>query len=142
MSAILLLMLYNTLLYPYLVHCNTMWSAADKSILNKLMVLQKRAVRLCSGSTYRAAASPLFFRLNLLKLVDINNYQAAIFMYKVKYRVLPQSVLNYTAVNDTNRIHFTQTFSYFTRISFCTGIRSKSIAVHGPRLWDSIEIAI
>ena len=63
-------------------------------------------------------------------------------MYKVKYGLLPQSALNYTAVNDTNRIHFTRTFSYFTPISFRIGIRSKSIAGHGPRLWNSIPIAI
>ena len=41
-------------------------------------------------------------------------------MYKVKYGVLPQSALNYTAGNDTNLIHFTPTFSYFTCISFRT----------------------
>ena len=70
------------------------------------------------------------------KLVDINNYQTAIFMYKVKYGVLPQSALKYTAVNDTNRIHFTRTLNNFTIFSFLTGICSKSTAVHGPRLWN------
>ena len=131
-----LLMLCNTLIYPYLVHCNFVWGAADKSTLNKLVVLKKRKVRLCSGSSYRAASSPLFFCLNLLKLVNINNYQTAIFMYKVKYGLLPQSALNYTAVNDTNRIHFTRTLNNFTIFSFLTGICSKSTAVHGPRLWN------
>ena len=36
----------NTLVLPYLNYCNMIWTAASESLLNKLQVLQKKAVRI------------------------------------------------------------------------------------------------
>ena len=37
--------IYLSLVYPYLTYCSTIWSGANKSRINKLMVLQNCAVR-------------------------------------------------------------------------------------------------
>ena len=86
-----MLMLYYTLVFPYLVYCNIVWGSAKSTVINKLLILQKRAVRLCTGSYFRAASNELFKQLRLLKINDINKLQTAMFMMKVKNRVLPQS---------------------------------------------------
>ena len=43
-----LFMLYNALVLPYLDYCNLIWSAAIESDLNRLAILQKKAIRLCN----------------------------------------------------------------------------------------------
>ena len=53
-----MLMIYHTLIFPYLSYCNVFWGTARLSFLNKLLILQKRAVRLCTGAGYRASSSP------------------------------------------------------------------------------------
>jgi len=40
--------MYNTLVLPYLNYCNMIWTAASESLLNKLQVLQQKAVRIVS----------------------------------------------------------------------------------------------
>src|SRR5271163_3285410 len=88
-----LLMLYNTMVYPYLTYCNIVWGTASASTLQRLVVLQNRAVRLVTRSTFRSSCHPLFVCLNILKLSDINKFQIALFMYKMKHHLLPLSCL-------------------------------------------------
>ena len=137
-----LLMLYHTLIYPYLVYCNVSWGSANKSLLNTLFILQKRAVRICSGSTFRSHSSPLFSNLRLLKLIDVINFQTAIFMYKIKYKLVPQCCMHYATVNSADRFHNTRNLSYFVKIHFRTNIRAHSLSVRGPQLWDTLPLSI
>ena len=135
-------MLYHTLIYPYLVYCNICWGSAKTSNISKIAVLQKRAVRLCSGSGYMTPSNPVFVRLNLLKLADIHNLQIAIFMFKLKFRQLPTSFHHYASITNIDRFHNTRHISYFIQIKSRTNIHCHSITVHGPRLWDSLPMTI
>jgi Reverse transcriptase (RNA-dependent DNA polymerase) len=136
-----LLILYHTMIYPYLSYCNIIWGGANLSILKKVIVLQKRAIRLVTRSSYRAPTGPLFRRLRLLRLEDIHKLQTALFMFKFKYCILPLSCMNYFSVNLIHS-HFTRHICYFNLASFRTSIRERCITVRGPRLWDSLPIAL
>ena len=48
-----LLMLYYSLIYPYLSYCCIIWGNACVSTLNRVVILQKRAIRLVTNSPYR-----------------------------------------------------------------------------------------
>ena len=88
-----LLMLYNSMIYPYLIYCNIVWGTASTSTLQRLVVLQNRAVRLITRSKFRSSCNPLFVRLKILKLLDINKFQTALFMFKIKHHLLPLACL-------------------------------------------------
>ena len=45
-----LLALYYSLIYPHLYYCNIVWGCASKSLLNELVVLQKRAIRVINNA--------------------------------------------------------------------------------------------
>jgi hypothetical protein len=60
-----LLMLYYTMIFPYITYCNIAWGSAKPSILQKVIVLHKRTVRLVARSSYCSATRPLFFRLEI-----------------------------------------------------------------------------
>src|SRR5207245_2795906 len=72
LSRDLLLMLYNTIINPYFLYCNIIWGGANQIALKRLLCLQKRAIRLVTKSHYRAASSPIFYDLKILKLEDIH----------------------------------------------------------------------
>ena len=54
-----LLTLYYSFLYPYLCYCNHVWGSTYITNLQKLIVLQKKIVRMISGSGYRDHTDPL-----------------------------------------------------------------------------------
>ena len=133
-----LLMLHNTMVYPYLTYCNIVWGTASASTLQRLVVLQNRAVRLVTRSKFRSSCNPLFVCLNILKLSDINKFQIALFMYKMKHHLLPLSCLQYVTVMDTQRSYITRQSGYFNMIGCRTVMRENSVSVQGPRLWNSL----
>ena len=132
-------MLYRTLIYPYLEYCNLAWGAAKPTILNQLLLVQKKAVRLCTGSSYRSSSSPLFAQLQLLKVTDICTLNAAIYMYKLRFNLLPISCLDYVVDLNLYRLHETRKRSAFKLLKFRTNIREQSLPVRGPKLLNSLN---
>ena len=66
-----LLMLYNTFIHPYLLCCNIIWGNSTQLAMHRLIILQKRVVRIISFSGFQDPSSKLFKQLNILKLNDI-----------------------------------------------------------------------
>ncbi len=68
-----LLLLYNSLITSYLNYGLSLWGSAPaaKIHLNKLVVLQKKAMRIIAHAPYNAHTNDLFLRFRLLKLYDI-----------------------------------------------------------------------
>ena len=60
--------IYNSLIFPYLSYGLVAWGQAAKTHLEKLLTLQKRAVRLINFAPFRSHAVPYFFTLILCLL--------------------------------------------------------------------------
>ena len=136
-----LLMLYNSMIYPHLTYCCIIWGSGYKSTLSCLVNLQKRALRIITNSHYCAHTSPLFISLRLLKLPDIVNYHVAQFMFKVKYSMIPLVSKSYYRVRLSTG-HRTRLQPFFDIPSFHKNIREMCITVHGPILWNSLPVYI
>ena len=61
-----LLMIYRSLILPYLSYGICVWGLAAKSYINKLLVLQKRALRLIYFAPSNAHAIPFFMETKIL----------------------------------------------------------------------------
>ena len=133
----IMLMLYFSLVYPYLIYCCIVWGGACATALHKLQVLQNRAVRLITRSPFRASTGPLYQQLNLLQVTDIRRLQVALFMYKCKNLFLPESCLRYCSLNLCNSYNM-RSSHYFITPPIRTNIREQCISVMGPRVWDSL----
>ena len=59
----LLKILYNSLIYPYLYYGNIVWANNYPTRLDKLLKLQKKALRVTTFSSYKAPSLPLFQKL-------------------------------------------------------------------------------
>ena len=75
------LMLYNSLVLPYLDYCNILWASNYKTELLKLYVLQKRAIRICTKSPRLTNSESLFKQFNILSVFKLNSLQIEKFMF-------------------------------------------------------------
>ena len=67
----------------------------------RIVKLQKRAVRIISLSKYNAHTEPIFKSLKLLKVTDIFKVQELKFYYRYTHRMLPSYLLDIPLVNNT-----------------------------------------
>lgn len=84
-----LLLLYCSLVLPYLTYCVEVWGNNYKSSLHPLIILQKRAVRIVHKVGYCDHTNTLFFQSKLLKLSDLVDYYTAQLLFKANKNALP-----------------------------------------------------
>jgi len=134
-----LLMLYNTMILPYLTYCNIVWACNSNSQLAHLIKLQKRAVRIVYKTTYREHTSPVFKMLNILKLQDINKFQIAVFMYKYHHNLLPLIFDDFFCLNADIHTYYTRHSNALHMPAVRTTLRQRSIVFVGPLIWNQIN---
>ena len=74
--------------------------------LNRLVVLQNRAVRLMTLSPYRTSPGPIHKQLKLLQFNNIRKLQISVFMFKSKNKLLPKKKRNslIAGLSDANEL--------------------------------------
>ena len=82
--------IYSSLILSYLNYGILVWGYE----CDRIMKLQKKAVRIISLSKYNAHTEPIFKHLKLLKVMDILKLQELTIYYKYKHRILPSYLLN------------------------------------------------
>lgn len=79
----ILINLYYNFVFPYLIYGNLIWSGTSATYLQKLILLQKRVIRIITKSNYLAHSTPLFYSTQILKLPDIYKYFLALHSFKL-----------------------------------------------------------
>jgi len=97
------LSLYYSLIYPYIYYCNVICSSTYPSNLNRILLLQKRIVRIIANADYRAQTKPLFKRLKILDIYDLHTLCIANFMFEYHHNLLPSCFDNLFLRN--NQVH-------------------------------------
>jgi ribonuclease P/MRP protein subunit RPP40 len=97
----LLLMLYNALVYPYLSYGVLLWSSTYKTHLNKIVIIQKKAVRIIANAPYYSHTNNIFHQYNILKFTDICNLYLGKYMYQQLNSLLPEPLSDtYSSCSD------------------------------------------
>ena len=68
-----------------MMYCNVIWGGAAQIHYNKILLLQKRAVRILSGAEYLAHTDPLFTRLKLLRIQGIYEYSCCMYVFRNRH---------------------------------------------------------
>ena len=92
------LMLYNTLILPHLNYCVTAWGYQ----CNRIIKLQKKAIRTVMISSYNAHTEPFFKNLKLLKIQDILTLQTLKIYHKFRNNNLPNYIQNWPLFQNSN----------------------------------------
>ena len=135
----MLQMLYNTLIQPYLAYCNIIWGTAKASALNPLFLLQKRVIRICAKSDFRAPSGPLFSKLRILNIFDLNKYLTMLFMFKYMHNLLPISCNTFIKLSNTVNNYSLRNVGFLRTEKFNTSCRENCISIRGPKLWNSFS---
>lgn len=132
--------LYMTLLQPYMDYGIILWGATNQCHLNKLNVIQKKAIRVITNSKYNEHTAPLFKELSLLKLTDIYKLNVGKFMYKMVQNNLPPQIKHaFTKNQDLHNHNTRQGVHIKTRR---TKMAASQIIHKGPEVWLSVPVNI
>ena len=99
-----LLSIYNSLISPYISYGLIAWGQASKSHLEKLLILQKRAVRLINFLPFRTHAIPYFAQSNILPITMPYFKLSSILMFDITTNSAPQNICNlFTLTQDIHQ---------------------------------------
>ena len=120
-----LVMVCNSTLHSHLMYCISSWGSASNSNMRPLFLLQKRAMRIITHSNKRTRTTPLFSRLQILKLHDVCKLEIAKLMDKVHNKAL--NICNALTNNYTllDNIHSQNTRRKHQKNYFMTRLSSK-----------------
>ena len=105
-----LLNIYQALIAPYLTYSLTLtWGNACNSYLDKLLKLQKRALRFIFFSDHNEHAIPLFVEAQVLPIKFFNYESIANLMFDVRNRTAPSHIQD--LFQDISNVHFYNTRS-------------------------------
>lgn len=131
-------MLYFALVYPYLQYCITVWGSTYASNTKRLVVLQKRVVRIVDKQGFGVHTTPIFCKYKLLKFEDIYFFELGKLIFKYQHECLPRCFEN--SFLEVNKIH-----NYATRkadtlyVPYCrTNIRLFSVNYQGPKFYNTL----
>ena len=151
---------YNALFYSHLVYDIEVWGSACDSHIGNINILQKRVVRLMTYDDQfplipgpLPASSPLFVKLELLKLNDIFNSQVSMFIHKCLYHQISENfkewfILNHSKHNYLTRHNYNNpssavaTNSLFIPLARTTNYALKMLKVKGLKIWNSLPSGI
>ena len=119
---------YNSFVLPYLNYNILHWGNTNDNHLKPLIIIQKRIIRIIADADYLAHTTPLFKKLNLLKLVDLYNFQAVLDTHQKIQKGLYQIEHN---VNTRNCNLAKPKGHSLTRTQ-------QAITFSGPILWNSL----
>ena len=119
---------------PYLNYCNLIWASANTSVLlNKVLIVQKRFVRLMTFSDYLAHSKPLFFRLYILPIYELYKYNLAVYMFRIINNLIPPLTHHQFIFNSSIHHHNTRNKSKIHTRYCRTAMRQNTFAFQGPR---------
>ena len=133
-----LLTLYNTFVNTHMSYCIAVWGCTARVYLDKLLKLQKRALRLVFNVHYREHTSQLFLQAKVLNVYKMYSYNVCIFMYRVFKHITLSSIANLFQIRQHMLDINIRNLNVFHLNNCRTETRKKSIFYSGPFKFNKI----
>ena len=114
--------MYYAFIYPYFMYCITVWGNTFSYILDPLMKLQKRALRLVDGAAKYDHTAPIFEKYELLNIRNLYIYCAQIFLYKHHQEILPEVFSHFFEMNNAVHEYYTRQEKHF-HVPLCKSVQ-------------------
>ena len=162
LNSSLLLTLYYSLVYSHLNYGIHSWGSANKTELEKILVLQKKAVRAMTGNRWYqshndpgplASSNPLFKKLSILKVEDIYKLNIGKFIFSCLSHLTPPLFWDWFSINNsqatrsntviTQTDYFdigtvTQNLTLHRKSCKKESYGAKKVQVLGPIFWNDL----
>ena len=130
--------LYYSFLYPYFSSGITIWGKANKSVLDPLLKLQKKAVRLVFNKPQKTNSLPLFIKANILPLNVIYTSEVSSFMFKVHHNLLPNIITNLFTKRNQSVHKTTRQSEHYNLPPIGGNVLEKSIFTQSPIIFNKL----
>lgn len=135
-----LLILYYSLIAPYMTYCIEIWGNTYKSNTTPIFLLQKKAIRIISKKPYKEPTHPLFINLNILKFKDLVNFITLQTMYNAKNESLPPNVQRLFKMRENK--HNLRGVLLFEKPKARTTLKTHCVSVKGVDIWNKCPVVI
>ena len=130
--------IYNTLSLPHLQYGILAWGNTCQTYLNKLLIVQKKTLRVINNTSYRAHAAPLFIKNNTLTVFDLYQYHLGVLMYKFDKKALPTPLSTFFTRNVDIHHYNTRSANKLHVNKVRTSFSKSTIRHQGPILWNKL----
>ena len=103
----------------------------------RLQLLKKRAVRAIANSDYREHTTPLFAKLGILDIFQVNALQI---MFYYRKQLLPPMFLSLFSTSSQTHSYDTRTAKSYRPHYGRTNLKEFTILYQGPTIWNSLPI--
>ena len=133
-----LMLIYNSLFDSRLRYGSLGWGTSSEQHLSRIRVLQNRAIRFITFSSFRSSVAPLYSKLKILPLNEQLFLQKTVFMHSLHYKNLPFSLSTYC--KQPEHRYPTRYKSANNYILPCskTNRSQRSIKFSGPKAWSEV----
>ena len=163
MNCIILKDLYYSLIYSHIMYAIHVWGSPCDTELHKILLLQKKAVRMMTRNDYfvhgrwnRVHSNPLFKELGILKVQDVFKFSLSIFILCClelrspsifhNWFIKNHTVHRYNTTSNTNIVmrnyfeieNVELTNILHTRSANLVNYGAKTLKVSGPIIWNSL----
>ena len=135
-----LIQMYHALFNSHLQYGILCWGSTFETYLNRLQVLQNRAIRNMMRAPRFFRLDNYFLNLRILKVRDLYNLEVAKFMHSHNNKTLPDCFLSFFRESSQNHTHYTRASNdiLYNTIRCRTARGQRSIRFHGPKVWNDI----
>ena len=139
----ILIMMYHSLIYPFLIYALPVFGSADDTYLNSIHILQKKFVRLVTFNGQLVHSSPLFKELEILTIFDIFKVEVSKFVFDCLNHINPSQFHEYFHYPVSTR----NTANSRNNNLFVPQARTKhygldSLKNIGANIWNDIPLSI
>ena len=135
-----LMLIYNSLVESRLRYGILSWSTAPQNQLNRLRVLQNKALRFITFSRPDTSMLPLYARLNVLPLDKLILLHQVTFMYCFPNNLLPPVFFYSYCTKPQHAINTRFSKHNFLIPKQNSSLKEKSIKVIGPKVWINVPL--
>jgi hypothetical protein len=138
LSENLLKNLYFALFHSHLLYCLNITCCTSKTNLNRIKLLQKKAIRIINKVKNNAHTSQLFKNCNILPLEEQIRYKNLTFMHSLYYNYAPRSFNNCIRRNETNENGYNLRNQSIVTVPRARTDQFKRLPIYNlPNLWNS-----
>ena len=130
--------IYATLITSYMYHGILAWGNCASFLLDKILHIQKRSIRIVNRTSFLAHTNELFFTNKVFKITDLFLYNLGMFMYKLLINELPEAFMTMFKKNNEIHTYPTRQRDSFHLPSTRTVFAQKQIIFTGPRFWNDL----
>ena len=134
-----LFMLYSSLILPYLNYGLLVWGNTHHTLLERVLLLQKRVIRIICNAPIRSHTDPLFFENNILKIKDLYLFQLGQFMFNYNNGILPSVFNDMFLKNHAVHRYPTRQSDEFHLPLLRTCSAQNTFIFEGPKFWNTLH---